>query len=91
MGDLDIRWYLVHWHRHEGRTEVSEFDDRAEAFEIYIQAERDYDQWTRGSDPELEIVLIGAESFDHLKSAYPHYFRDGSRAERTDEILHGGY
>lgn len=86
---LDVRWFLLRWYRHAGVTEVAEFEDQQEAFREYIAAERHHDSATRGHDPELEVVLIGAESLEALKIAYPHYFSSGSRDERAEAILRG--
>jgi hypothetical protein len=88
---MHVHWFLVLWYRHVGKTEVLEFTDQHEAFKEYILAEREHDSATRGIDPELEIVLIGAESLDALKSAYPHYFSSGTRDERAEAILRAEY
>jgi hypothetical protein len=85
MDDQLVRWFLVFFYRHEGRTEVREFQDQGEAFKTYIYEERRPD--THGPDPELEIVLIGSDSLESVRAAYPHYFSTGSRDERLKSFL----
>jgi hypothetical protein len=41
------------------------------ATEHYLQAEK-----RQGSEPNKDAVLIGADSIDELKKAYPNYFVD---------------
>lgn len=41
------------------------------ATEHYLQAEKD-----QGGDPDKDVVLVGADSIDELKKAYPNYFVD---------------
>jgi Fe-S oxidoreductase len=87
VDEPSIRWFLVCWHRHAGYTTVREFADQAESFSAYLAAERNSSDETRGADPKLEIVLIGAESLAALQEAYPHYFGKGSREQRVDSLL----
>lgn len=83
-----VSWYLVVWDRYVGQTSVEEFGDASVAFDRYIDAERELADATRGPDPRLEVVLIGAESREALEVAYPHYFAQGTREQRLDDLLH---
>jgi hypothetical protein len=87
MDELHIRWFLLRWDRHAGHTEVAVYDDQEKAFHDYLEAERSFSDLTRGADPMLEIVLIGAESLEDVRTAYPHYFEGGSREERAEGVL----
>ena len=46
-----------------------EFSDPAEATSAYAELEREHRQ-----DPRLEIVLIGADSLETIKSTHGNYF-----------------
>lgn len=86
MHDDEItRWFLVFFDRWNGHTEVRTFEDQNEAFVAYIDEERRTE--TKGADPQLEIVLIGSDSLESVRRAYPHYFVTGPRDQRLDDIL----
>lgn len=83
----EVRWFLIFFDRWQGHTEVREFDDQQEAFLVYIEEERRPE--TKGSDPQLELVLIGAASLEDVQRAYPHYWATGSREKRMQDIVDG--
>ena len=83
--DETVRWFLVQFDRFEGSTVVEDFSSQSEAFARYIHAERRPE--TRGQDPRLDIVLIGAESIEAVKLSYPQYFAEGSRNDRLDGVF----
>ncbi len=63
-----------------GTTEVQEFSDADEAFAAYMRAER------LNAEPDVEVVLIAGESLQRVKTAYKHYFSEGTRPERASRI-----
>lgn len=73
-------WFLVSYNRILGETGVRSFEDQDEAFAAYIEAEKD--PATKGDASTTEVVLIGADSIESVRKAYPHYFATGSRDER---------
>ena len=78
--DICVKWFLVAFDREAGETHVDTFDDQSEAFRRYIDAERD--PRVRGRRPIVDLVLIGSDSVESVRRAYPHYFQQGTRRER---------
>lgn len=86
------RYFLIMRDWEAGTTEVRAFVDLKEAVHAYDNAEQEHFKEIMGDNPRLEIVLIGGESEDAVRRAYPHYFTEGTRAERRErlwvELLH---
>ncbi|MBX6370804.1 MAG: hypothetical protein IRZ02_00920 [Acidothermus sp.] len=80
------RYFLIMRDWEAGTTEVRTFDDLKKAVHAYDAAEREHFKEIMGDNPRLEIVLIGGESEGDVRQAYPHYFTEGTRAERRARL-----
>lgn len=78
-------YFLVSYDKVRGVTHVETFDDQEQAFASYLLAERQDD--VRGRHATVEVVLIGADSLEHVQETYPHYFAEGSREERLERVV----
>lgn len=78
-------YFLVSYDKVLGTTDVQTFGDQEQAFASYLLAERQDD--VRGKHATLEVVLIGADSLEHVRQAYPHYFAQGTRQERLHRVV----
>jgi len=81
------RWFLIIRDRHLGSTHVREFDDDDQAWDAYLRAEDEYRACTYGADPKVEVVLVGADSYDGLVRSYRHYFEEGDRPHRQERLI----
>lgn len=87
MADSDT-WFLLVQFRRAGRTKVTEYVDPQIAAAAYSEAERRYKDKMKGSDPEMDVLLVGASSLDVVKKRYPSYFTTAtSRADKIKELL----
>lgn len=59
-----------------------EYADPAEAAAAYAELEQEH-----RSDKNLEIVLIGADSLETIKSTHGNYFEDGRDKSRFFEAV----
>lgn len=84
---MSQRYFLLIRDRHAGTTVVREFGGQRDAVSAYNEAERENHREIMGTDPRLEIVLIGGENVDEVRRAYPHYFTEGERRERRRQML----
>ncbi|PXY34987.1 hypothetical protein BAY59_05805 [Prauserella coralliicola] len=81
-------WFLLVQYRREGRTEVTEFEDLTRAASAYSETERQYKDELTGSDPVMDVLLVGAESLDVVQERYPSYFiKAKSRSARLSRLL----
>jgi hypothetical protein len=79
MTAADIKHFLVTYDIDAGRAEVRQFGtDYDEALRAYDQAERD----TRNR-PNIEVVLLSADSLQTIKRTHSSYFEH----RRLDELL----
>jgi hypothetical protein len=69
-----IRYFLIAYDRHRGilLEEPRDFDDEAAAVDAYASAERDH-----AGDRNIEIVLVGADSLETIKTTHSNYFSNG--------------
>lgn len=84
---MSVRYFLLTRDLLAGETEVREFGDSYTAVTAYNEAERKHFRDIMGSDPRLEIVLVGGESVEEVERAYPHYFTRGTREQRRERLL----
>lgn len=87
MATSDDRWFLIVRDRYAGETRLKQFDDDDEAWAAYLNAEDEYRDRAWGADPQIEVVLIGAEDEAGVRQSYSHYFEPGSRHDRQVRIL----
>lgn len=81
-------WFLLVQYRDQGRTEVTSFADAAEAAVAYGEAERQFKDKMRGSNPEMDVLLVGASSLDVVQERYPSYFTKAkSKIDKARELL----
>lgn len=79
MTAADIKHFLVIYDTDASRVQVREFGtDYDDALRAYDQCEQD----TRDR-PNLEVVLLSAESLETIKRTHSSYFESG----RLDELL----
>lgn len=62
-------------------VDLKQFRDSAAAGQAYIDAER-----ANAMNPDYEIVLVGADSLEALKTTHGHYF-DGDGAALSSPYL----
>jgi hypothetical protein len=81
-------WFLLVQYRRRGKTAVTEFTELSEAADAYGEAERKHKNKMKGSDPEIDVLLVGASSLEVVKERYPSYFATGkSRSDRMHNLL----
>jgi outer membrane protein TolC len=75
----DIKHFLVIYNIGTGKADVREFETD------YDQALRAYDDCEQSmrNQPNVEVVLLSAESLDTIKRTHSSYFQTG----RLDELL----
>ncbi|WP_007025192.1 hypothetical protein [Saccharomonospora iraqiensis] len=78
-------WFLLVQYRHQGKTDVTEFRDITHAANAYSEAEQRYKDRLKGADPEMDVLLVGAESLAVVKERYPSYFLRAKT--RSDKLL----
>jgi hypothetical protein len=69
-----IRQFLILYDRRRGELVVDPpqvFDNEDDALEAYRRAEED-----GRSDPNVEVVLVGADSLDTVRQTHSNYFGD---------------
>jgi hypothetical protein len=87
--DVDT-WFLLIQYRHRGETEVRTFRDSGSAAEAYGEAERKFKDKMRGSNPEMDVLLVGASSLDVVRRRYPSYFAQSkSKSDAAKRLLSG--
>lgn len=69
-----MKQFLIEYNRSTGTRKLAEFDEASQAIRQRIIAE------TENTDPNVEIVVIGAPSLDDLKITHSRYFK-------PDELL----
>lgn len=87
MAEAEDHWFLIIRDRYAGKTQLRQYEDPDEAWVAYLNAETEYRDDAWGDDPRIEVVLIGADSEDGLRSSYSHYFAEGDRAERMRRLI----
>jgi hypothetical protein len=68
---------LVYSRGHQGLQTVQRFEDQADAGRAYEATER-----AAHGNPDLEVVLVGADSIDTIRQTHGQYFDappDGSK------------
>ena len=79
-----MKHFLLTYSLAEGRlVALREFTDSASAGRAYVEAEKHNER-----NPDVEIVLVGADSIDTLKTTHAHYFGDDV-GESTSPYLAG--
>jgi hypothetical protein len=79
MSAADIKHFLVIYDIDASKAEVREFGtDYDEALRAYDQSEQD-----ARARPNIEVVLLSAESLDTIKRTHSSYFE----SVRLDELL----
>jgi hypothetical protein len=79
-----MKHFLLTYSLTEGRLiSLQEFSESAVAGRAYVEAEK-----VNERNPDREIVLVGADSIDALKTTHAHYFGDDV-AESTSPYLAG--
>jgi hypothetical protein len=61
---------LIYNHAHRALQTVQTFSDKVEAGRAYVAAER-----ASGGDPNVEVVLVGADSLETIQQTHGQYFR----------------
>jgi len=75
-----VNHYLVVFDRSAGKVlQREKFSDRIEALEARFAVERE-----RRGDPDIEVVVLGARSWDALKRTHGRYFK------RFDQLAASG-
>ncbi|MDQ3107659.1 MAG: hypothetical protein M3Q68_07640 [Actinomycetota bacterium] len=74
MSTTMCHFLLVYNHREQQLETHEQFEDGAAATDAYAAAEREARE-----QPHLEIVLVGADSFDTIRQTHASYF-DGTVA-----------
>ncbi|MGH2973476.1 MAG: hypothetical protein ACRDLL_01210 [Solirubrobacterales bacterium] len=79
---MSVIHYLLVYDLRAGRLlRTEEFENADEAAIAYGQAEREHlDQ------PDIEIVLIGADSIDTIRRTHGHYFATGGPDIKLPEL-----
>lgn len=72
-----VHFLLVFDHAKGVLIHQEQFADATKAAEAYSDAEEDH----RG-EPDLEIVLVGADSIDTIRLTHGHYFASSPLASR---------
>ncbi|RCW47021.1 hypothetical protein DFQ14_101364 [Halopolyspora algeriensis] len=81
-------WFLLVQYRHKGTTQVYEYDDPGLAADAYSETEKKFRRDLGGSDPEVDVLLVGAESLNVVKERYPSYFiKAKSRSDKLNRLL----
>lgn len=90
MDQDQLKHFLIFFDRSQGeivRMDVFDEDQADEAAAAYTAAEQDHAHEIHGSNPDLEIVLLGAESEQTLMQTHAHYFaKSGDRKARFDRL-----
>jgi hypothetical protein len=82
---MALKHFLLVYDLNAGKlVEQAEYSDGQVAAEEYAKRERE----NRGNR-DLEIVLVGADSLETLKTTHGHYFNGESRAISTSPFLVG--
>lgn len=79
-----IHFLLVYDHVREELVSQDEFTDAGEAAEAYEALEREHRK-----DPNLEIVLVGADSIDTIKMTHGNYFNGEGVADAERHLAAG--
>ncbi|GEM_PF-3465596 len=66
--------YLIQYHRLTGRVQIQEFEHAEAAYSCRLRLEQER------TDPNLEIAVIGAPSFEDLKLNHSRYFASASES-----------
>jgi hypothetical protein len=90
MSPKDLRHFLVTYRVTEGEAIVVEYanDHYEEALDAYRAAEE-----AHRNEPEVEVVLLSADSFESLLATHGRFFGQSRRhvddyiTERLDELL----
>jgi hypothetical protein len=67
-----MSYYLVVYDRSTGAVEVEEFADAERDLALHRRFEREREQPNR---PEIEVVVLGAESREALEQTHARYFK----------------
>lgn len=78
MSPADSKYFLLVSNRSTGELEIEELVEGVAAAE-YGRRERLYHD-----RPEIEVVLVGADSLDTIKKTHSHYFRPSTESIRSD-------
>lgn len=68
-----MKHFLIVYNRRTGERQMTEYTDGAQAVRARLEAE------SGSSNPDVEIVVVGAASLDDLKVTHSRYFT-------TDEL-----
>ena len=90
MSPKDLRHFLIVYRVAEGSADISEFgNDRYEdALDAYRATEEAHQD-----EPELEVVLLSADSHESLMATHGRFFAESRRhvddyiTQRLDELL----
>lgn len=90
MSPKDLRHFLVVYRVAEGHADVSEYahDQYEDALDAYRAAEE-----THRDEPEIEVVLLSADSREALMATHGRFFEESRRhvddyiTEVLDELL----
>jgi hypothetical protein len=76
-----VKHYLLVYDRRRGALlEEKEFTDRHSAMKARFQAER------KGLPPDVEVVVLGADSPDALRRTHARYFQTLSELARSESL-----
>lgn len=82
--------FLIQYHRKTGSLRLQEYSEIREAMERRLELEQ------RNDDPEMEIVVVSADTLNELKSNHARYFGlevvdgEGLSAKSDDERRKAG-
>ena len=90
MGEAADTWFLLVQHKRANRTDVTTFDDLAQATTAYDEAERRYRDKIHGSQGDVDVLLVGASSLEIVRKRYPSYFMNvRSRSAKLEKLMAG--
>lgn len=79
----DLKFFLLIYNRDtDVLVEAREFEDSARATEAYELAEREAHE----SDARMDVVLVGSDSLDTVRTTHSNYFT-GSARKRAQGLL----
>jgi len=80
MSTETSQYFLLIYDQSSRAVQVEEFGtDARRAASEYSERERQYRE-----RPEIEVVLVGADSLDTIKKTHSHYFSESTESLLTD-------
>lgn len=78
-------WFLLFHDRHGRTSTYRQYTDSDEAIAAYNAAERENAAKLSGQNPQMDIVLVGADTLEEVRTGYPRYFAD--KDDRNSQLL----